>query len=317
MKLSANTKSSAQSQEVMATDDKDSFRLGDDYHHSSSYNSNGSVADDSSSDESPAKTSRVDISTSIRTAPSKRKQARNVRATGSMIHRQLITLHEYHDHALDPIVDLEVTSSPRGKGNKSPSNVVNFTTPFPTKLCEMIDEIEAQGLSNVASWQPHGRCLKVHDIPTFKILLENYFKLSKLASFQRQLNLYGFKRLTVGLDKGSYYHELFLRSRPDLVRRINRVKVKGTGVRAKSNPDDEPNLYSYPAVDARAEMAPSASTTYHPNLKDQVRATRIQSTECNVVAVPIYANLGNTFNKTPSYTEEVQSYINDDVKATS
>jgi len=62
-------------------------------------------------------------------------------------------------------------------------------------------------------------------------------------------------RLTVGADKGGYYHELFLRNRVDLVATIQRVKVKGTGVRAKANPSDEPNLYSFQPVDKAASQA--------------------------------------------------------------
>jgi HSF-type DNA-binding len=121
--------------------------------------------------------------------------------------------------------------------------------PFPVKLYEMLIRVEDEGLNRIVSWQPHGRCFVVHDPVQFKALLPNFFKLSKIASFQRQLNLYGFQRLTVGVDKGGYYNELFLRNRPDLVLKIQRVKVKGTGVRAKSNPKEEPNLYTYPAVD--------------------------------------------------------------------
>jgi len=62
-------------------------------------------------------------------------------------------------------------------------------------------------------------------------------------------------RLTAGLDKGGYYNERFLRGRIDLVANIQRVKVKGTGVRAKANPEDEPNLYFYPAIDSAASKA--------------------------------------------------------------
>jgi hypothetical protein len=40
-----------------------------------------------------------------------------------------------------------------------------------------------------------------------------------------------------------YYHELFLRSRPDLSRGMIRTRVKGTAVKAASSPDSEPDFY--------------------------------------------------------------------------
>jgi HSF-type DNA-binding len=48
-------------------------------------------------------------------------------------------------------------------------------------------------------WQPHGRCFMVHDMKEFvSSMLPLWFRQSKFASFQRQLNLYGFQRLTQG-----------------------------------------------------------------------------------------------------------------------
>ena len=47
-------------------------------------------------------------------------------------------------------------------------------------------------------------------------------------------------------DRGGYYHELFLRGRPDLKKLITRVRVKGTGCKFKSSPATEPNFYSFP-----------------------------------------------------------------------
>jgi hypothetical protein len=40
-----------------------------------------------------------------------------------------------------------------------------------------------------------------------------------------------------------YYHELFLRSRPDLCRDMIRTRVKGTARKKASSPDSEPNFY--------------------------------------------------------------------------
>jgi hypothetical protein len=76
-----------------------------------------------------------------------------------------------------------------------------------------------------------------------KEIMPLYFKQTKLTSFQRQLNLYGFCRLTSGQDRGGYYHELFLKDRQFLCKRMIRTRVKGTGFKCVNNPMSEPNFY--------------------------------------------------------------------------
>jgi hypothetical protein len=46
-----------------------------------------------------------------------------------------------------------------------------------------------------------------------------------------------------GRDQGGYYHELFLRGKVFLSRRIQRIKVKGRGTRKAASPETEPNFY--------------------------------------------------------------------------
>ena len=151
-----------------------------------------------------------------------------------------VVQHDYHDHAADPTVD------PKTIKHKAKGGVI---TPFPVKLHSMLDMIEADGLAHVVSWQPHGRCFVVHKTKEFvNHVMPKYFKQSKMASFQRQLNLYGFSRLTGGIDKGGYYHELFLRGKVSLAYDIHRMRVKGTGVRLPTNPDKEPNFYALPPI---------------------------------------------------------------------
>jgi HSF-type DNA-binding len=172
----------------------------------------------------------------------KTNQRHYVRPVFVKTYGHLITQHDYHDHASDSNVESAIVSSPSPKAKGS-------IAPFPMKLFEMIQQMDSDGLAHIVSWQPHGRCFQVHQPSTFQKLLHNYFKQSKIASFQRQLNLYNFRRLTVGSDKGSYYHEFFLRNRPDLLPQVRRIKVKGTGIRAKANPQDEPDLYLYPDIE--------------------------------------------------------------------
>uniref|UniRef100_A0A7S0ADT0 HSF-type DNA-binding domain-containing protein n=1 Tax=Minutocellus polymorphus TaxID=265543 RepID=A0A7S0ADT0_9STRA len=133
-------------------------------------------------------------------------------------------------------------------------------TLFPLKLYGLLDDamsadprrdrqlpgvLNGQILSQIVCFQPHGRAFKVQDVPLFKAcVLPVYFGKMKYSSFLRQLNLYGFTRLSKGPDKGGYYHELFLQHRQYLVYRIQRMKVKGSGTRAAANPDKEPNFYA-------------------------------------------------------------------------
>ena len=155
-------------------------------------------------------------------------------------HDGLVVQHHYHDHSADPIVD------PSSVKHKAKGGVI---IPFPVKLHSMLDRIEEDGLAHVVSWQPHGRCFVVHKPKEFvNHVMPHYFKQTKMASFQRQLNLYGFNRLTNGLDKGGYYHEMFLRGKVSLAFDIKRMRVKGTGVRLPTNPDHEPNFYVLPPL---------------------------------------------------------------------
>lgn len=47
---------------------------------------------------------------------------------------------------------------------------------------------------------------------------------SRYLSFARQVQLWGFKRVSKGPDKGSYFHNLFLKGHPELLDKIHRPK---------------------------------------------------------------------------------------------
>lgn len=122
-------------------------------------------------------------------------------------------------------------------------NTGGIAKPFPLKLMEMLANKDTQ---NILSWMPHGRAFKIfHQSQFVSVVLPLFFCNNiKYTSFNRQLNLWGFKRLTKGQDNGSYYHELFLRGKPLLAMRMKRQRIKGTGVKLSSDPSREPNFYS-------------------------------------------------------------------------
>jgi len=96
-----------------------------------------------------------------------------------------------------------------------------MTTPmhFPMKLYELVDA----GPPSIVSWSESGSSFLVTNAEKFcSEVLPRHFRHSKMTSFQRQLNLYGFHRISKGADAGRYRHALFMRGRPDLVSQIKR-----------------------------------------------------------------------------------------------
>jgi hypothetical protein len=109
--------------------------------------------------------------------------------------------------------------------------------PFPEKLHRLLTEVEAAGRSDIISFIAGGKAFAIHKPDKFfKEVVPKYFRQSRLSSFKRQLNLYGFELINTGPARGGYYHEMFMKDRPELCRRMRRVavkqedKVKGEGV---------------------------------------------------------------------------------------
>ena len=110
-----------------------------------------------------------------------------------------------------------------------------------TQLMEVLDRPD---MDTIITWMPHGRAFIVLQPQQLRDnVLPRFFKQTKFMSFTRQLNLWGFKRITKGDDSGAYYHELFLRTRPRLAMLMRRQKIKGTGIKLTPNPETEPNFY--------------------------------------------------------------------------
>lgn len=99
---------------------------------------------------------------------------------------------------------------------------------FPAKLYRMIFEMDKEGRSDVISFLPHGKAFAIHQEDVFIAeVLPRYFTNCQLPSFQKQLNLYGFHKITVGKDKGKlrYFHASFLKGKPSLTEKIQRRRV--------------------------------------------------------------------------------------------
>mmetsp|Transcript_15485 Transcript_15485/g.26871 ORF Transcript_15485/g.26871 Transcript_15485/m.26871 type:complete len:363 (+) Transcript_15485:167-1255(+) len=103
--------------------------------------------------------------------------------------------------------------------------------PFPVKVYEMLEDSDSKGFSHVVSWNAGGTGFMVHKKDLFiSQIVPQYFNQTRYKSFQRQLSLYGFQRVTVGQNKGLRHHAKLRRGRYDLVRQMKPVGYKPRGI---------------------------------------------------------------------------------------
>jgi hypothetical protein len=93
-----------------------------------------------------------------------------------------------------------------------------------------------------------------------------WFRQTRYTSFQRQLNLYRFTRITSGPDKNGYHHPFFLRGREDLTHCIPRLPKNGNGARGPDTEVPEPNFYRMAPI--TIETVVPLQSSYNTNNDD-------------------------------------------------
>lgn len=105
---------------------------------------------------------------------------------------------------------------------------------FPCKVYEMLEAAEQQGHEDIVSWNKGGTGFTVHNKELFtKQIIPMYFNQTKYKSFQRQLSLYGFQRITGGANKGLRYHEKLRRGMRERCRSMKPIGYKPRSSEAK------------------------------------------------------------------------------------
>jgi len=227
--------------------------------------------------------------------PKRRRKPQKPGKTAKQNERHFV-VHDYHDHSCDTDEDDDSEQQEALQRRRG-----GVTISFPLKLHAVLDQVERDGLAHVISWQEHGRCFVIHKPKEFvEHVMPSYFRQSKLTSFQRQLNLYGFARLTRGKDSGGYYHELFLRSKLHLCKRMSRTKIKGTKFKAASSPQNEPDFYSIAPVAVSPSNSIDGSTAWDGVQASRSMVRRKTEEPCfpdnscapwmNMEPVPVYAS---------------------------
>jgi HSF-type DNA-binding len=136
-------------------------------------------------------------------------------------------LYQYRDFSRELDMDPLTSLTPPGR-------VPNF----PAKMHSILSRSEFE---EIISWMPHGRSWRVLKPREFEMhVIPKYFEHSKFSSFIRQANGWGFRRVTQGRDRNTYYHERFLRGLPHLCKDMRRPGVSEKGIQ---DTDFEPDFY--------------------------------------------------------------------------
>ena len=85
--------------------------------------------------------------------------------------------------------------------------------------------------------------------------------MKKWSSFQRQLNLYGYKKYLSGNDLDSYSHPFFVRDRQDLLLQMKRIKKKASSSSSKSS-QSKVSLQTVDAIDDISQETLTKNISY-------------------------------------------------------
>lgn len=112
-------------------------------------------------------------------------------------------------------------------GDTKPQMIISGHS-FPWKLHDMLEDAEKNGFKEIVSWELDGMAFKVHDYGEFfDKVMPWYFDQSKYESFRRQLNLYGFSRISQGQEYGDIHlHKSFVKGKKSLCQFITRRNAK-------------------------------------------------------------------------------------------
>ena len=80
-------------------------------------------------------------------------------------------------------------------------------------------------MRNIVSWSPEGDAITIdsHN-ELLESILAKYFNLTKISSFVRQLNLYGFNKISERGSQMMYKHPYFIKDRISQHKKIKRKR---------------------------------------------------------------------------------------------
>jgi hypothetical protein len=177
---------------------------------------------------------------------------------------------------------------------------------FPCKLHRLLQDVENEGLTDIISWHKDGNSFRVHNPEVFvEKILPRYFKKSKYRSFQRQLNLYGFHRITAVKPfwDSCYHHPDFSREDESGCRNINRPLRRKSGQDSISTGTETQSKEQQQQQESFSPKSPSHETIV--NFDDFVMTSSQSNEVANTAATSSAVTMGETQGRRQTTTASV------------
>lgn len=187
----------------------------------------------------------------------------------------------------------------------SSSSSWELTSTFPYKLYEILNDDCSE---SSIKWLPHGHAFRIHDKEVFTThVMPRYFNAKKMRSFERQLNLWGFQRITCGGDTGAWRHESFVRGHPEYLESIERTAT----ARRASAPPEFMRHQLLPGMNQQAAMFASLEEDETSALTSvsELSPSPLTSVSVSEYAQPQLASMAeqSTYNTTDSFSNVRQA----------
>lgn len=167
---------------------------------------------------------------------------------------------------------------------------------FPGKLHDLLDHVAREGRIDVLSWTEDGRGFYINKPKELATLLPIYFGHSNYRSFHRQLNLWSFKRLVSGHNKGAFCHPYFCRGRKSNFRAISKEHFRST--------------HAYATKYKKTECSPSHQNTTHIRVPTEIF---IESSPRSIATDATFDILSLKDGDAVSFEDKIFHFVSDDV----